>query len=217
MTEYPNRCRLVLVVDTQTVSQADLKSAISAGDVASVILHAKDSSTPQFEEYCKDAVSFIQTKEIPALVADSTQTFGRSGADGIFAEREKQKLDDYVARFSPQNIVGCGNVKNRHGALLVGELKPDFIFFGKLAGDIRPEPHPKNIALAHWWSELVELSAIVMGGSDLTSVVECADTGVEFVGLAKAVFEHEVGPAIAVAEVNRLLDENAPAFDEGDI
>lgn len=217
MVEELNRCRLVLTVDTDNVSIEALDEALDGGDIASVILFAQDNDSVQFENYCKQAVPKIQSRDIAAIVADSTQAFGRSGADGILAWGEKPQLEDLIARFSPHNIVGCGNVKNRHGALLIGELKPDFLFFGKLGGDIRPEPHHKNLSLAEWWTELVQISAVVMAGSDMDSIIECAQTGCEFVALNRAVFEYPDGPASAVLRANALLDEHAPALEVDEV
>jgi len=111
-----------------------------------------------------------------------------------------------LARFSPQNIVGCGNIKARHNALEIGELKPDFVFFGKLAGDIKAEAHPKNIALAEWWAELVEIPGIVMGGSDLDSIIDVALSGIDFVALERAIFaEGKPDENVAMQMKRRLL------------
>lgn len=216
MSTDPNRCRLALTVNTAHVTAERIEEALSGGDVASIILYSDDVDSHAFETCCKACVPLIQNHDVAAIVADSTQSFGRSGADGILAVREKPQLADLLARFSPQNIVGCGNIKNRHGALQVGELKPDFVFFGKLGGDIRPEPHHKNVALAEWWSELVQISSVVMAGSDLASVIECAENGAEFVAVERAIFEYPQGAAAAVREANRLLDQHAPQFEEGE-
>jgi thiamine-phosphate pyrophosphorylase len=117
-----------------------------------------------------------------------------------------------VEKFTPKMIVGGGNADDRHKALEQGEANPDYIFFGKLEGDIKPEPHPKNVALGEWWASMIEIPSIVMGGSDVTSVVAVAESGVEFVALRQAVFAHAGGAAQAVAEANALLDEKAPRF-----
>jgi thiamine-phosphate pyrophosphorylase len=93
---------------------------------------------------------------------------------------------------------------DRHHALEIGETQPDYIFFGKLEGDIKPEAHSKNVALGEWWSAMIEIPAIVMGGIDPSSAVVVAEAGVEFVDPANA--------ATIVARVNAELDEKAPRF-----
>lgn len=214
-TEELNRCRLILTANAKSVKSEQLILAASAGDVASVILYSGGVEAHEFERYCKDVTPRLQEADCAVLIADDTQAFGRSGADGFFAEKEKPNLKDMIARFSPQNIVGCGNIKARHNALEIGELKPDFVFFGKLAGDIKPDAHPKNIALAEWWAELVEIPGIVMGGSDLNSIIEVALTGIDFVALEQAVFA-QGKPDENVVAANALLDKHAPLLDEED-
>lgn len=210
-----NRCRLILTANAKTVTHEQLILAASAGDVASVILYSGGAEPHEFERYCKVITPRLQEADCAVLIADDTQAFGRSGADGFFAEKEKPNLEDMIARFSPQNIVGCGNIKARHNALEIGELKPDFVFFGKLAGDIKPDAHSRNIALAEWWAELVEIPGIVMGGSDLKSIIDVAATRIDFVALEQAIFANG-NPNENVVAANALLDQHAPSLDEED-
>ncbi len=210
-----NRCRIILTASPNSVGAEDLASAANAGDVASVILYANGCEPHVFETYCKDVTPQLQDANCAVLVTDDTQAFGKSGADGLFVEKEKPNLEDIIARFSPQSIVGCGNIKARHNALEIGELKPDFILFGKLGGDIRPEAHHKNIKIAEWWAELVEIPGIVMGGSALDSILEVCATGIDFVALEKAIFANG-SPSENIVTANALLDEHAPSFDEED-
>ena len=208
------RIRLVLLACANDLPVEAVKSALTGGDVASVILYPGGMTETGFSEYCEETVPLIQAEDAAALIVDDTRVVGRSGADGIMLEKQRNELEDMIARFSPHNIVGCGGFKDRHGALEVGEHNPHFVFFGKTGGDIRPEPHRKNLALADWWSDLVEIPCVVMGGNRLESVVECSATGADFVALEAAIFESQDGPAHAVNHANKLLDENAPRFDE---
>ena len=63
----------------------------------------------------------------------------------------------------------------------------------------------KALDLAAWWSELMKIPAIVMGGGALESVGTASASGIEFVALRHAVWEHGAGASAAVAEANRLL------------
>lgn len=211
MEDELNRCRLILTANASQVEAQNLLLACNSGDVASVVLYSGGMASHQFEAYCKTLVPDIQSAGVAVLIADDTQVFGKSGADGLFLEKQKPELEDIIARFSPHNIVGCGNIKARHNALEVGELKPDFVFFGKLGGDIKDDAHPKNVALAEWWAELIEIPGIVMGGSSLESIIEVAQTRVDFVALERAVFENG-NIAQNVMAANKLLDEHAPTL-----
>lgn len=213
-SDPPQRCRLMLAVPPLDQAASLIDAALGSGDVASVILSRDDLDEAAYARHCDKMVPIIQGHGVAALVCDDTRALGRSGADGIVFHQPDQEFRDLAARFSPQKIVGFSGSFSRHRALELGEANPDFLYFGKTNGDIRPEPHPKNLAIANWWSELVEIPCAVMGGSSIDSIIECAASGAEFGVLGLAVFANTDGPGEAVRLANEILDEHAPIFQE---
>jgi len=216
MKKQEERCRLVLIVpqDADAKAQADrLEKALSGGDVASVILPQYDEDDTAFQDRAELMVPIIQAAGAAALIAGDSRVAGRVKADGLHMSGSMEELEETIEKFSPKMIVGAGGASERHTALEVGERRPDYIFFGKLDGDIKPEAHPKNVALAEWWASMVEIPCITMGGTDISSALEVAENGAEFVALRLAVFDHPEGPQEAVRLVNADLDEKAPRFE----
>lgn len=217
MTTADNRCRLVLVLpDTADADeQARIAGdALRGGDVASVIIPQYALDDRVFQDHAEKLVPIIQSAGAAALVVNNSRVAGRAKADGLHISGSIADLAEAIEKHAPKLIVGGGNAKERHAALEIGELQPDYIFFGKLDGDIKPEPHSKNLALAEWWASMVEIPCIVMGGTDPESVVAVAESGAEFVALRLAVFADPEQAASVVARVNALLDEKAPRFGE---
>ncbi|AYD02122.1 thiamine phosphate synthase [Neorhizobium sp. NCHU2750] len=217
MTEPEDRCRLVLIVpdDADADRQAKLLAeALSGGDVASVMLPQYDLDDQAFQKRAEVLVSIIQDAGAAAIISGDSRVAGRAKADGLHLAGSLEELGEAIEKFTPKLIVGAGGASERHTALEIGELRPDYIFFGRFDGDIKPEAHPKNVALAEWWASMIEIPCIVMGGSDAESVVVAAESGAEFVALRTAVFAHPEGPAAAVARANALLDEKAPRFED---
>ncbi|HCL66433.1 MAG TPA: thiamine phosphate synthase [Rhizobium sp.] len=217
MTGPENRCRLVLIVPD--ISDAEEKArivgdALKGGDVASVIVPQYGLDDAAFQKHAELVVPVIQEAGAAALVADNSRVAGRAKADGLHVTGGVADLSEAIQKHTPKMIVGGGNAKDRHHALEIGEAQPDYVFFGKLDGDIKPEPHSKNLALGEWWSSMIEIPAIVMGGSDPGSAVAVAETGVEFVALGKAVFADPAMAATVIAQVNAELDEKAPRFED---
>lgn len=217
MADVETRCRLVLV--TPREADADrlatvLGDALRGGDVASVILPQYDLDDRTFQAVAEATVPAVQAAGAAALIAGDTRVAGRAKADGIHvAGGGAAALAEAVERFAPKLIVGGGNAKTRHAALELGEIRPDYVFFGQLDGDIKPEAHPRNLELAEWWAAMVEIPCIVMGGTDPMSALAVAATGAEFVALRTAVFAEEGAAARIVAEVNAALDRQAPRFE----
>ncbi|MGI9351266.1 MAG: thiamine phosphate synthase [Rhizobiaceae bacterium] len=214
VAESIDRCRLVLTASPENVAQENLLAAASGGFLASCILYQGSSSEADFGEACQRVVPLLQEKGVAVLIADNTQIVGRSGADGIFLEKSRDQAGEILSNFSPDQIVGCGNLKTRHMALEIGEAKPDFVFFGKLGKDIRPDAHPKNLAIAEWWSEIIEIPSIVLAGNSLDSIIECAKTGADFVAVEAYALDPSVDPASAIKLAEEQLENHAPRFEE---
>lgn len=217
MSVPKDRCRLVLIVpdiadiDEQAKVLAD---ALRGGDVASVIIpqYALDDGT--FQKHAEKLVPLVQETGAAALIAGDSRVAGRAKADGLHITGNLAEFAEAVEKHVPKLIVGGGNATDRHHALEIGELRPDYIFFGKIEGDIKPEAHPKNVALAEWWASMIAIPCIVMGGTDPKSALEVALSGAEFVALRTAVFADPAAASTIVAEVNALLDEKAPRFED---
>ncbi|MFD1745209.1 thiamine phosphate synthase [Rhizobium helianthi] len=211
-----DRCRLVLIVpdgEDEAALAEELGHALRGGDVASVIIPQYGLNDSAFQARAEKLVPIVQAVGAAALICGDSRIAGRVKADGLHLTGSLEELGEAIEKFTPKLIVGSAAAKDRHAALEVGELRPDYIFFGRIDGDIKPEAHPKNLALAEWWASMVEIPCITMGGTQLASVEEVAATGAEFVALREAVFSNPAGAAAAVAEANAILDEKAPRFD----
>ena len=144
-----------------------------------------------WQDLVEPLVKTAQNKGVAAIITDYTRILGRVGADGFQLGQDIDALREAIQKYTPKIMVGAANVKSRHNALMIGELQPDYVMFGKPGGDTRPEPHPKNLDLGNWWASMVEIPAIVLGGNHIRSVVDVANTGAEFVALGAAIFSSQ--------------------------
>lgn len=217
MTSPEDRCRLVLIVpdiaDAEDKARA-VGDALKGGDVASVIIPQYGLDDAAFQKHAELLVPLIQDAGAAALIVDNSRVAGRAKADGLHISGNAAALADAIEKHVPKMIVGGGNAMDRHHALEIGEVQPDYVFFGKLDGDIKPEAHSKNLALGEWWSSMIAIPSIVMGGQDPASALAVAEAGVEFVALREAVFADPALAATVVARVNAELDEKAPRFED---
>ncbi len=216
-TSPPNRCRVVLIAP-QGQSDDDLerklRQALEGGDVASLILPCYGLHESAFQALAERLVPIAQEAGVAVVIAGDTRIAARVKADGVHMESGKQALADAIDRLQDKMMVGAGGIKTRDEALDLGEARPDYIFFGRFGYDNTPEPHPRNLNLAGWWAEMIEIPCIVLAGSHIDSVEAAAATGAEFVALSAAVFGDDADPREQVARANSLLDQKAPRFED---
>ncbi|MEX6508570.1 thiamine phosphate synthase [Jiella sp. M17.18] len=209
MIADPIRPRLVLVTTPlgDAEAEAALKAALSGGDVASVILDPAGRDADGFQRFAEKLVPLIQAAGAAAVIADDTRSAGRLRADGIhLTGGDLAALGEAVERFAPKLIVGGSGFETRHDALEAGERLPDYLFFGRFGGDAAAEVHPKNLRMAEWWAEIVEIPCILMIGRDIAGIGAACSTGAEFVAAAAAVFADPDRAGEMVAQANALLD-----------
>ena len=204
------RPRIVLL--TTPLSDADapaaMRAALAAGDVASVLIDPAGREGDAFQAFAESMVPLIQEAGAAAIVVDDTRCAGRVKADGLHLTTGRiEDLKDAIEGFAPKLIVGASGFETRHDALEAGERMPDYLFFGRLGGDIADAPHKKNLAMGEWWAEIVEIPCIVMAGADIESVAAAAETRSEFIAISTAVFAAPDDAGAKVARANAILDE----------
>jgi thiamine-phosphate pyrophosphorylase len=218
LPDLRNRCRLVLIASPAgevPASKQAITSALEGADVASVLLVQFNAREDEFRSWCEEVVPIVQAANAAAIVVNDTQAAGRAKADGVHITDGKQAVFDAIAKFTPRMIVGTGTAHSRHEALELGEERPDYLFIGKLDGDVQPEANPRAMELAEWWASMIEIPCILMAGYDAQSVVAAAKAGVEFVAVSAAVFGEGRDPKEAVMTINALLEVHAPELTEG--
>jgi thiamine-phosphate pyrophosphorylase len=207
------RTRLVLVTPAtyDVASQArHLAAALAGGDVASLIVTPPDSTDPgSLERAARAFVPLAAERDVATLVLNDTRVAGRAGADGVHVETGLSDVRTALDWSRGKKIVGAGNVPSRHDAMEMAEAEPDYMFFGRLTGDTADGIFPKARELAAWWSEVTVVPAIVMGGRALSSIDEAVADGIEFVALAKAIWDDPRGPGAAVAAAAERLAARA--------
>lgn len=208
----PDRCRLVLIAPPD-LSKEQLSDALAGGDVASLILQVTGIDEDAFQTYATRLAAIAHDHNVAVMLAGEARMAMRIGADGIHVEAGKPALQDAIAKNSPRLMVGAGGIANRDDALELGEAQPDYVFFGRFGFDRKPDPHPRNRALAGWWAQMVEIPCILQGGSSLESTNAAQETGADFVALSSAVFNSEIDPESAVAKANELLDRSLDKAD----
>lgn len=206
--------RLILTLDMcRPLEDSLLSDILDAADFASVILYDSANDESLLQKRAEQLVPTIQNKNIAALIANDTRISARIKADGVHLEGSIDDLKNMLERHQDTMIIGFGNLRDRHKSMEAGEAEPAYLMFGKLGADKKPEPHPRNLALATWWADVMEIPAIIQAGNDLSLFSQTLETGADFIALEEMLFTQK-NPLAVLKEINQNLQTFVPSEEK---
>jgi thiamine-phosphate pyrophosphorylase len=209
-----SRCRLYLITPPtfEPLSFAALlQEALGAGDVACVQLRMKDASDDEVVEAAKALKPIVHNAGAAFVINDRPEVAARVGADGVHVGQTDTPLDE--ARAEVRNgIVGVTCHNSRHLAIEAAERGADYVAFGAFfptqTKTVTAQAAPD---LIQWWSEMMTVPCVAIGGITVDNAPGLIDAGADFLAVSRGVWEHPQGPAAAVREFNRLMEDRPQA------
>lgn len=208
MAQGNEGCRLYLVTPPSFEPlpfSHQLAAALDAGDVACVQLRLKDVSDDALKRAIEVLRPVVQSREVSFLINDRPDLAVQFGCDGAHVGQ-----DDTDAR-AARKILGdltlgvtCHN--SREMAFEAGEAGADYVAFGAFYptttkdAPIRAEPD-----ILKWWSELMELPCVAIGGIDADNCAPLVQAGADFLAVVSAVWNHPDGAAAGVRAMNKAI------------
>jgi thiamine-phosphate pyrophosphorylase len=202
-----NRPRLMLfsprIADAAAFT-APLREALSAADVAAVVLDLADADERGLVNTVKALAPIAQGKGAALLVADRPEIVARSGADGAHLS-DPDTLDAALDLLKGHGrIIGVGGLRLRDDAMAAAVKGVDYVLFGERRADGSLPALATVIERTTWLAEIFETPCVGFAPG-LDAVDDLAATGAEFVALGEAAWTHAAGPAAAVAAAVQRL------------
>ncbi|MCF3932758.1 thiamine phosphate synthase [Acuticoccus sp. M5D2P5] len=191
------RSRLILSAP-QDADSAAIEKALSAGDVAALVI-------PAGATHLRAIVAATQNAGAAALLGYDFAEGDRPpwplayGADGVHA------AGDLAARSTavdtrPEGATIGAIATNRHEAMSLGELGADYLWFGNTR-----TLDEEAVELGIWWQAVFEIPAVVAGPCNAAAIDLMIATKVEFI--AVDVFSSAEDPGDWVMMINNRLDQ----------
>lgn len=202
--------RLYLITPRLAASapfDAALKAALAAGDVACVLVRLSARDAGEAKKIVRALAPLAEEAGAALVVEGDAQLAARAGADGAHVVGLGEQLDSAIEALKPDRIVGVGGLETRDDCMNAGEWDVDYLMFG---GPDDPATPSEIAERAQWWAEIFNVPCVAFAHR-LEEVEDLARTGAEFVALENAVWEHERGPAVAVAAAGAALKQGARA------
>ena len=195
-------CRLYLVTPPALPPgfAALLAEALEAGDVACVQVRLKEAADAAVVAAAKTLLDVCVPHGAALVVNDRPDLAAAAGADGVHVGQSDAPLAEARAAVGAGSIVGVTCHDSRELAMRAAEDGADYVAFGAFFATATKEPPARApLALLEWWSELMVVPAVAIGGITPGNCADLVRAGADFLAVSSGVWSHAGGPASAVA------------------
>ena len=208
MSDAAGACRLYLITPvTAGPDFADtLARALDAGDVAAVQLRLKDATDDQWRLTIDALRPVTQHRGVAFLLNDRADLVRSTGCDGVhvgqtdLAAREARRL------VGPDLTLGVTCHDSRDLAMTAGEDGADYVAFGAFfPTTTKDAPTQTEPAILAWWTEMMELPSVAIGGITPGNCAPLVKAGANFLAVVGAVWAHPNGPDAGVRAMNAAI------------
>ena len=202
-------CRLYLLTPPaiEPVAFAPLLTeALDAGDVACVQLRLKGSDADAIRRACDILRPIAQDREVAFILNDDPVLAAQTGCDGVHVGQGDMPYDKARKAIGRDGIVGVTCHASRHLAMEAGEAGADYVAFGAFFPTLTKEaPVQAEIELLQWWSEMMEVPCVAIGGITPANCAPLVLAGADFLAVSNSVWSNPEGPAAAVRAFNNAI------------
>jgi thiamine-phosphate pyrophosphorylase len=147
-----------------------------------------------------------QARDVALLVNDRVDLVRPLGCDGAHVGQQDMPAKEARRLLGPDAMLGVTCHASRDLAMQAGEDGADYVAFGAFfASATKTEAAPAGLEVLQWWSELMELPCVAIGGITPENCGPIVAAGADFLAVCDAVWNHPEGPAEAVRAFNAAI------------
>lgn len=208
------RCRLYLITPPAldpAAFRAPLAAALDAGDVAAVQLRLKSCSDDEIRRACDLLRPVAQERGVAFLLNDRPDLAAATGCDGVHIGQSDTPYAEARRLVGVDATVGVTCHDSRHLAMIAAESGADYVAFGAFfPTETKPSHYRPEPELLAWWSELMVVPSVAIGGITPANCGPLIEAGADFLAVVTAVWNHPDGPAAAVAAFQTAIAAASP-------
>ncbi len=201
-------CRIYLITPPalDPVPFADrLAEALDAGDVGAVQLRLKDIEESALRRAIDVLRPVAQSRGVAFLMNDRPDLAVKHGCDG--AHVGQTDTPAAVARKLLGDLtMGVTCHSSRDLAMTAGEEGADYVAFGAFFPTASKDVTVRaDIEVLRWWSEMMELPSVAIGGITPENCAPLVQAGADFLAVIGCVWNHPDGPAAGIRALNAAI------------
>ena len=201
MTDTMPQTQLYLIspLDVTGDFPARLERALDAGPglVTAFQFRVKDLDQHDAARLAEPLQAICAARDVAFIVNDDIALAKRLHADGVHLGQGDGDPAEAREELGPDAQIGVTCHASRHLALEAGEAGADYVAFGAFFPSTTKETeHRAELSLLEWWSEMVELPSVAIGGITPGNCAPLVKAGADFLAVSGAVWNGDEVAAV---------------------
>lgn len=202
-------CKLYLItpptIDLSLFAES-LSRVFDAGAIACLQLRLKHYADDDVLRAAEKLMPICHRNNTSFVINDRPDLAKHAGADGVHIGQKDASYADARSCLGDQSIVGITCHDSRHLALVAAEAGADYVAFGAFfPTDTKQAKTIANIGILKWWSEIIEVPCVAIGGITTLNCLPIVQAGADFIALMSGIWNHPEGPTTAVNEFTEII------------
>ena len=208
-------CELYLIspLDVGSDFPQKLAAALAKSQVAAFQFRVKGKDQHEAARLAAPLQEICAQYDVAFVVNDDVALAKRLGADGVHLGQGDGDVREARQELGKDVQIGVTCHDSRHFALEAGEAGADYVAFGAFyPSDTKDTPYIAELELLRWWSSMLEIPSVAIGGITPDNAKPIIDAGADFIAVSGAVLNDPEGPAEAVARFANVLGSGPIKF-----
>lgn len=204
-------CQLYLIspLDVGGNFPEQLESALAAGPVAAFQFRVKDIDADEAAALAEPLKAICDKHDVAFIVNDDVALAKRLEAGGVHLGQGDDDLKYARAQLGDQAQIGITCHDSRHLAMEAGEGGANYVAFGAFfPTQTKETQYRADFDLLHWWSNIMEIPCVAIGGITPDNCQPLIDAGADFLAVSGSVWNDPKGPANAVERFTEILSQS---------
>jgi thiamine-phosphate pyrophosphorylase len=203
-------CRLYLIsperIDHPALFADELRSALDGGDVAAFQLRLKGVDDSVVARVADTLRPICQHRDVALIMNDRPDLAVKLDCDGVHIGQDDMPYAEARRIVGSDRQIGVTCKASRHLAMEAAEAGADYVAFGAFfPSTTKTVTTPADLDILHWWSGLMEVPCVAIGGITVDNCRAVVEAGADFLAVAGGVWNHRDGPQGAVRAFNEVF------------
>ena len=176
---------------------ARLERALAAGPVAAFQFRVKGLDQHEAARLAEPLQAICRAGDAAFIVNDSIALAKRLKADGVHLGQRDGSVREAREALGREAQIGVTCHASRHLAMEAGDAGADYVAFGAFfPSPTKPSEHRPELDLLEWWSGLMEIPCVAIGGITPDNCAPLVASGADFLAVSSAVWAGDEAEAV---------------------